>query len=88
MGQDLSTGELKALDPFLEKLIEEEKERSYPERLQAAMDRAIPERANQGPVLATGEEVTVIDSRGVAGRFRVHAISGNRLYLDSVPSKR
>ena len=49
---------------------------------QEAKDRAIPQRDRQGPTFAIGE---VVDLKG--GKFRVHAISDKRLYLDSIPSR-
>ena len=83
MGMDLRTGELKELDPdspLLKDLL------TAKDRLVGAMNRAIPERDAQGPIFSTGAEVTVTDERGVSGKFRVHAIVGNRLYLDGIPS--
>lgn len=48
---------------------------------QEAQDRAIPQRENQGPVFGIGE---IVEVKG--GRFKVHAISDKRLYLDSLPA--
>lgn len=52
------------------------------ENTQAARDAAIPQRERQGPVFTVGE---VLEIRG--GKFRVHAISDKRIYLDSIPGK-
>lgn len=49
---------------------------------QEAKDRAIPQRERQGPTFAPGE---IVEVKG--GRFKVHAISDKRLYLDSIPAK-
>jgi hypothetical protein len=48
--------------------------------LQKAKDEAIPVRDNQGPVFSVGE---ILEIRG--GKFKVHAISDRRIYLDSLP---
>jgi uncharacterized Zn finger protein len=68
--QDLSTGQIHALEEEQFKLDQ-----------QRAKDAAIPQRENQGPVFSVGE---VLEIRG--GKFRVHAITSSRLYLDSLPS--
>jgi len=49
------------------------------ENTQAARDKAIPQREHHGPVFSVGE---ILDIRG--GKFRVHAISSKRIYLDSL----
>lgn len=69
--QDLSTGQMHALE-----------EEQYKLDQQHAKDAAIPQRENQGPVFTVGETLEI---RG--GKFRVHAITSSRLYLDSIPSK-
>lgn len=69
--QDLSTGQMHALDEEQFKLDQ-----------QRAKDAVIPQRENQGPVFSTGE---ILEIKG--GRFRVHAITDKRLYLDSLPAK-
>lgn len=69
--QDLSTGQMHALD-----------EEQFRLDQQRAKDAVIPQRDNQGPVFTVGE---VLEIRG--GKFRVHAISDKRIYLDSLPSK-
>jgi hypothetical protein len=69
--QDLSTGQLHAMEEEQFRLDE-----------QRAKDAAIPIREHQGPVFTVGEELNL-----KGGRFRVHAMSGKRLYLDSLPSK-
>ena len=48
---------------------------------QEAKDRAIPNRENQGSTFTVGEIIIV-----KSGRFKVHAITEKRLYLDSLPS--
>jgi hypothetical protein len=53
-----------------------------PSLSQAAKDEIIPVLENQGPVFTVGE---ILEMRG--GRFRVHAITSKRLYLDSLPSR-
>jgi hypothetical protein len=52
----------------------------FERKIQAMKDAVIPERENQGPIFSVGE---VIEIRG--GRFRVHAITDKRIYLDSLP---
>ena len=49
--------------------------------LQKAKDSVQLDRSKQGPVFAIGE---VLEIRG--GRFKVRAIAGSRLYLDSLPA--
>lgn len=83
--QDLRTGNMVPLDPkFLEGLGEQkgpfESWGNVNDQLQRAKDAAIPQREAHGPIFSVGE---VIEIRG--GKFRVHAISGRRLYLDSLP---
>jgi len=51
------------------------------DELQKAKDKAVPNREHQGPVFTIGE---VLEIRG--GKFRVHAITEKRIYLDSIPS--
>jgi hypothetical protein len=51
------------------------------EALQAAKDKAVPNRDHQGPVFTIGE---VLEIRG--GKFRVNGITRKRIYLDSIPS--
>jgi hypothetical protein len=51
--------------------------------IQAAKDAAIPVRIYQGPVFFVGQELEIM-----GGRFRVHAITRKRLYLDSLPRVR
>lgn len=71
MGQDLRTGEMVPLDP----------KEFTKESVQEAFDRVVS-REHQGPIFTVGEELEI---RG--GRFRVHAISSKRIYLDSIPGK-
>lgn len=80
--QDLSTGELKPLDPKFFEGMEKLTGFEQRERLQAAADKAIPDRRNQGPVFMLGEEIEI---RG--GRFRVSSINPkkNTLTLESLP---
>jgi len=82
--QDLETGEMIPLDPARMKLVEElsgEIDRQD-KAFAKAKDAAIPDRTRQGPVFSVGEELMI-----KGGRFKVHAISGKRLYLDSLPGK-
>jgi len=75
--QDLSTGELRPLAPkFFEHIP------PSAEALQAAKDDAQPDRTKHGPVFFVGEELEI-----KGGRFRVHAMAGTRMYLDSLPAK-
>lgn len=82
--QDLSTGEMRELndkmirDAFPVKRLEELGE--FERRLQEIKDKAIPHRENQGPIFCVGE---ILEIRG--GKFRVHAITDKRIYLDSLP---
>lgn len=78
--QDLTTGEMKPLEGLKEipKMDLMEKLKT----LQASKDAAVPRRENQGPVFEVGE---ILEIRG--GKFRVHAITEKRIYLDSLPSK-
>ncbi len=82
--QDLSTGEMRELNDeairnaFPVKSAEQLGE--FERRIQAIKDAAIPQRENQGPIFSVGE---VLEIRG--GRFRVHAITDKRIYLDSLP---
>lgn len=85
--QDLSDGTMREIDPrFLEGLTEAppaapwEKIGELNEKLQKAKDAVIRERENQGPIFSVGE---VLEIRG--GKFRVHAITDKRIYLDSLP---
>jgi len=75
--QDLRTGELRALPPDFAKLVAEMPKSA--DAIQQMKDAVIPNRADQGPVFSVGEEVSV-----KGGRFKVHAIQGRRLYLDSL----
>ena len=83
--QDLSTGEMRELnDEMLRDAFPVEKLEAlgqFERRLQAMKDAAIPQRENQGPIFAIGE---VLEIRG--GKFRVHAITDKRIYLDSLPA--
>ena len=72
--QDLSTGQMIPVDS--------ERFANDRESQQRAKDAAIPIRENQGPVFGIGETLEI---RG--GKFRVHAIAGKRIYLDSLASK-
>ncbi len=82
--QDLSTGEMRELNDeairnaFPVKSAELLGE--FERKIQAIKDAAIPQRENQGPIFSVGE---VLEIRG--GRFRVHAITDKRIYLDSLP---
>lgn len=49
-------------------------------KLQKAKDAVIREREAQGPIFSVGE---ILEIRG--GKFRVHAITDKRIYLDSLP---
>ena len=85
--QDLHTGEMLELNPaFFKDVMTEAPPRhrvaDFEERLQQAKDAVIPIRAHQGPVFSIGETIEI---RG--GLFKVHAISGKRIYLDSIPSR-
>lgn len=89
--QDLQDGTMREIDPRFLEGIEKLESTAAPflqrigelnEKIQQAKDATIPERERQGPIFAIGE---IIDIRG--GKFRVHAISGKRIYLDSIPSK-
>ena len=80
--QDSTTGDLVKLDPKFLAGIETLSPFESRQRLQDAMDDAQPDRTRQGPVFTVGEEIEI---RG--GRFRVHAISQKRIYLDSLPGK-
>jgi hypothetical protein len=82
--QDLESGDMVPIDPkLLERFGVEQWIGELDRQLQTAKDEAIPERANQGPVFSVGEELEI---RG--GRFRVHAITEKRIYLDSLPRKK
>lgn len=85
--QDLSTGEMRELNDAQLQMVKDaipverlEQLGEFERRIQALKDAAIPQRENQGPIFAVGE---VIEIRG--GRFRVHAITDKRIYLDSLP---
>lgn len=89
--QDLSSGEMRDLTPFLKDVPKvdptefmrlAQAEGKLADELQKAKDAVQPDRSKQGPVFAVGE---VLEIRG--GKFKVHAIAGNRLYLDSIPSR-
>jgi len=80
--QDLSTGELKQLDPKFFEGMEKLTGFEQRQRLQAAADQAIPDRRNQGPVFFLGEEIEI---RG--GRFKVLSINEkkNTITFESLP---
>lgn len=79
--QDLKTGEFKDLTPFLGALPSDMTAFERRKAIDAACAKAEPDPKRRGPVFEVGE---TLDIRG--GRFRVHAIKGNRLYLDGIPS--
>ena len=82
--QDLESGDMVPIDPKLLKRFGVEQSIGELDRqLQTAKDAALPEREHQGPIFSVGEELEI---RG--GRFRVHAITEKRLYLDSLPRKK
>ena len=85
--QDLTDGTMREIDArFLEGLESLppappwERLGELNEKLQIAKDAVIPEREAQGPIFSVGE---VLEIRG--GKFRVHAITEKRIYLDSLP---
>jgi hypothetical protein len=85
--QDLSTGEMRELNDAQLQMVRDaipvermEQLGEFERRLQAMKDAAIPQREQQGPIFAVGE---VLEIRG--GKFRVHAITDKRIYLDSIP---
>lgn len=95
--QDLSSGEMRDLTPFLKDIPAIKPEEmgklladanalrdSIPElneALQAAKDRVQPDRSKQGPVFVVGE---VIELRG--GKFQITRIEPGHLRLKSLPS--
>ncbi len=87
--QDLSTGEMRMLDPkFFEGL---EKAASPADkhqlchdlsaRIQQACDAVQPDRSKQGPVFRVGE---ILEIRG--GKFQITRIEPGHLRLKSLPS--
>lgn len=84
--QDLSTGELKELPipPELLERFDTLSERIQREALQAAADRVIPDRRDQGPVFLLGETLEI---RG--GRFRVFSLNPKKgtITLQSLPRR-
>lgn len=80
--QDLRTGEFHPIpQEFIDQFATEQKLAPW-EIAQGAKDKVIPELEYQGPTFFCGEELEV-----KGGKFKVHAIAGKRLYLDSLPSK-
>lgn len=80
--QDLRTGEMKHLDKKFFEGFKELPPFEQREKLQAACDKAQPDRALQGPVFEVGE---VIEIRG--GRFQVTKIDLSGLKLKSLPAR-
>ena len=79
--QDLSDGTMREIpEGLLPCLAKAERLGDLNANLQRAKDAVIPERKNQGPIFEIGE---VLEIRG--GKFRVHAITEKRIYLDSIP---
>ena len=82
--QDLESGDMVPIDPkLLERFGVNPELGELDRQLQAAKDATIPERKNQGPIFSVGEELEI---RG--GRFRVHAITEKRIYLDCLPREK
>ena len=88
--QDLSTGEMKQLDPrFFEGIPTVEGPfgaqlkdcKDLRDRLQQACDAAQPDRTKQGPVFQVGE---LLEIRG--GKFQVTKIEPGHLRLKSLPA--
>jgi hypothetical protein len=89
--QDLSTGEMRDLTPFLKGVPTLPPGESIAKfmaasaaldaALQKAKDEVQPDRSKQGPVFAVGE---VLEIRG--GRFQVTKIEPGHLKLKSLPA--
>lgn len=83
--QDLSSGEMRDLTPFLKDIPtlpsgEPAQCRELREKLQAACDAVQPDRTKQGPIFQVGE---VLEIRG--GKFQVTKIEPGHLRLKSLP---
>lgn len=87
--QDLSTGEMRDLTPFLKDIPTVDptayndlaaKLKEHEQQLQAAKDAVQPDRSKQGPVFAVGE---VLEIKG--GRFQITRIEPGHLRLKSLP---
>ena len=83
--QDLSTGEMRDLTPFLKDIPtmpsgEPRQCRELRDKLQAACDAVQPGRTKQGPIFEVGE---VLNIRG--GRFQITKIEPGHMRLKSLP---
>ncbi len=81
--QDLTSGEIKALDPKFFECMEKLTGFQQRERLQAACDAVQPDRTKQGPVFQVGETIEI---RG--GKFQITRIEPGHIRLKSLPSSR
>jgi hypothetical protein len=84
--QDLRTGEMVTLEQkeIFEQLKAADKTFSNQmEALQAACDKAIPDRSRHGPIFREGE---ILILRG--GRFSVEKITREGLFLKGLPTKK
>ena len=84
--QDLSTGEMRDLTPFLKDIPKVSAAefmglQRVLEQIQAAKDVVQPDRSKQGLVFAVGE---VLEIRG--GKFKVTRIEPGHLRLKSLPA--
>lgn len=87
--QDLSSGEMRDLTPFLKDIPKIEP--TYPlfvnqlarlnEEIQKAKDQVQPDRSKQGPVFMVGE---VLEIKG--GRFQITRIEPGHMRLKSLPA--
>jgi hypothetical protein len=83
--QDLRTGEMVSVDQeaMFDQLKQADKTFSNRmEALQAACDKAIPDRSRQGPLFQEGETLIL---RG--GRFQVEKITRDGIFLKGLPTK-
>lgn len=80
--QDLRTGELHELPipADVRAMFDQLPAREQREHLQAAADKIIPDRRNQGPVFLIGETLEI---RG--GKFRIVSLAGGEIRLKSLP---
>ena len=79
--QDLRTGELKDLSPFLKDIPMQASPFERRRALDEACAKAEPDPARRGPVFQVGEILEIRD-----GRFQVTKIEPGHLKLKSLPS--